>query len=302
MWLLLVVLLPCITQQALSCPLTQLELGQGRVVVSLMVRNTRCPTSAGFQEQLVRIMAYFHRGDTLVIFATHTKSLSFYPRDKTVKIATSLKKTLHRLRLMTSQTSKILRIVLVGDADVGKTAICGALKGKAHEHRLISTIGAEFSTTVTGHNVRFELWDTAGQERYRSLVPMYLRQADIYLLVFDISRRSSFESIDDWLDLIREHERPVILVGNKLDLRPSESDSNEDNYSLFQPMSRYVSDAEGFIKAEHHRVPLFHTSATKNTGIEELKTHIETYATPVPESHGSELHDSKMAGFTCCQE
>lgn len=201
---------------------------------------------------------------------------------------------------MTSHTSKILRIVLVGDADVGKSSICQALKGNAHEHGPNLTIGAEFSTTITSHNVRFELWDTAGQERYRSLVPMYLRRADIYLLVFDLSRRSSFESIDDWLDLIRQHKHPVILVGNKLDLRPPEPDSNEDKYSLFLPRSRFVSDAEGSTKADHLGVPLFHASATKNTGIEELKTHLETYASPLPESQASEPCDSfGVSGDSC---
>ena len=69
--------------------------------------------------------------------------------------------------------------------------------------------------------VRAQIWDTAGQERYRAITNTYYRQAIGVLLVYDISRRSSFESIDKWLNEVRDHadeKVEIILVGNKSDL------------------------------------------------------------------------------------
>ena len=69
--------------------------------------------------------------------------------------------------------------------------------------------------------IRAQIWDTAGQERYRAITNTYYRQAIGVLLVYDISRRSSFESIDKWLNEVRDHadeKVEIILVGNKSDL------------------------------------------------------------------------------------
>eukprot|EP00806_Schmidingerella_arcuata_P006909 Macronucleus_7307.p1 GENE.Macronucleus_7307~~Macronucleus_7307.p1 ORF type:complete len:139 (+),score=7.50 Macronucleus_7307:1-417(+) len=87
-----------------------------------------------------------------------------------------------------------------------------------------STIGVEFAT----HNVKIEdvliraqIWDTAGQERYRAITNTYYRQAIGVLLVYDISRRPTFESIGKWLQEVRDHadeKVAIILVGNKSDL------------------------------------------------------------------------------------
>lgn len=68
--------------------------------------------------------------------------------------------------------------------------------------------------------VRLQLWDTAGQERFRSLIPSYLRDSSCAIVVFDLTRRSSFENIETWLAMYRENrsESPVVvLAGNKSD-------------------------------------------------------------------------------------
>ena len=69
--------------------------------------------------------------------------------------------------------------------------------------------------------VRAQIWDTAGQERYRAITNTYYRQAIGVLLVYDISKRASFESLDKWLSEVRDHgdeKVEVILIGNKSDL------------------------------------------------------------------------------------
>lgn len=86
------------------------------------------------------------------------------------------------------------------------------------------TIGMEFATQsvqVDNSFVRAQIWDTAGQERYRAITNTYYRQAIGVLLVYDISKRSSFENLDKWLNEVRDHadeKVEIILVGNKSDL------------------------------------------------------------------------------------
>ena len=90
----------------------------------------------------------------------------------------------------------VCRTILIGDTCVGKTSI---LKNFSIE----------------------ALWDTAGQEKYRSLIPIYFRGSDAALLVFDLSNRQSFESLNEWLELVRSSvldSTIIFLVGNKSDL------------------------------------------------------------------------------------
>lgn len=68
------------------------------------------------------------------------------------------------------------------------------------------TVGIDFVTKtmqVEGQTIRMQLWDTAGQERFRALIPTYVRDADVCIIVIDVSIRTSFDGIDKWLDFIR---------------------------------------------------------------------------------------------------
>ena len=68
---------------------------------------------------------------------------------------------------------------------------------------------------------KLHLWDTAGQERYRSLIPSYVKDANCAILVFDLSKRDTFESVASWVNMCKENSREdmkIVLVGNKLDL------------------------------------------------------------------------------------
>ena len=132
------------------------------------------------------------------------------------------------------------RIVFIGDSNVGKTTLCNALRGCYTTNYdddegffTSNTVGAEFSSTIETYKegrqgsvsgrIRLDFWGTAGQERYRSIVPLFFRHADLFLLVFDITNRISFQSLPAWIELIREHDLSkyekgsVILVANKSD-------------------------------------------------------------------------------------
>ena len=117
-----------------------------------------------------------------------------------------------------------IKIVLLGDMNVGKTSfITRYITGRFKDDNS-STLGASFFTQnvkVDGETHLLEIWDTAGQERYRSLAPMYYRGADVALIFFDLSKLDTYYSIDYWKKELLMTGRPdliQIVVGNKLDL------------------------------------------------------------------------------------
>lgn len=117
------------------------------------------------------------------------------------------------------------KVVLVGDASVGKTSILCQYSAHAIDARIESTIGASFQTkrveTASGRAVNLLLWDTAGQERYRSLIPMYARNAAACVIVVDVTAQSSFESLPFWYDTAKENCPPgcrFYVCANKMDL------------------------------------------------------------------------------------
>jgi len=119
--------------------------------------------------------------------------------------------------------SENVKVVLLGESGVGKTAIAIRYVKNEFDQKMKPTIGASFlpkSTKV--ENVQFELsiWDTAGQEVYRTLTPLYYRDANMAIIVFDLTVKSSFDAVQSWINQVKEHnpDALLILAGNKCDL------------------------------------------------------------------------------------
>jgi len=119
----------------------------------------------------------------------------------------------------------LFKIVLVGDSGVGKSNLLSRFTKDTFNIDEKSTIGVEFATRIVpmddGKLIKAQIWDTAGQERYRAITNAYYRGALGALLVYDISKQSSFENIPRWLRELRDHaNRDIVLVltGNKRDL------------------------------------------------------------------------------------
>ncbi|KAM4615942.1 ras and EF-hand domain-containing protein [Polymixia lowei] len=122
-------------------------------------------------------------------------------------------------------SEKAYRIVLAGDAAVGKSSFL--LRLCKNEFRLNSsaTLGVDFhmkTLTVDGVPTLLQLWDTAGQERFRSIAKSYFRRADGVLLLYDVTCEKSFLNVREWVDMIEDLSQddiPIMLVGNKCDMR-----------------------------------------------------------------------------------
>ena len=131
---------------------------------------------------------------------------------------------------MLEEGKKNVKIILLGDAGVGKSSIILRYNEDSFKENIDSTFDSNFiekKVTIKGHNINLELWDTAGQEQYRSVTKIFVKNSKIILLVYDITSKKSFDSLNYWHDFInKELGSNVILglIGNKTDL------IFEDNY------------------------------------------------------------------------
>merc|ERR550537_1082312 len=120
---------------------------------------------------------------------------------------------------------KGFKLVLLGDASVGKSSILMRFLQNKFSDGIESTVGAAFSTkTIESRNrqVKFEIWDTAGQERFRSLAPMYYRSASSAVVVYDQTNAVTFERAQAWVrQVMQTSTNPnivIALAANKMDL------------------------------------------------------------------------------------
>ncbi|KAI9475818.1 MAG: ras family-domain-containing protein [Benjaminiella poitrasii] len=157
----------------------------------------------------------------------------------------------------------IIKYIIVGDSGVGKSCLLLQFTDKQFYPGRELTIGVEFGTrfikVADGKQIKLQIWDTAGQESFRSITQSYYRGAAGALLVYDTSRRETFEHVSTWLADIRNHANPhttIVLVGNKCDL---------------DERQRQVTREEGEKFARENDIPLFlETSAKSAENVEKV--------------------------------
>ncbi|CCC69831.1 hypothetical protein NCAS_0D02500 [Naumovozyma castellii] len=117
------------------------------------------------------------------------------------------------------------KIVFLGEQGVGKTSLITRFMYDTFDDHYQATIGIDFLSKtmyLDDKTIRLQLWDTAGQERFRSLIPSYIRDSRVAIVVYDITKKKSFEYIDKWIEDVKNErgDDNVILciVGNKSDL------------------------------------------------------------------------------------
>ena len=114
------------------------------------------------------------------------------------------------------------KIIFVGDAGTGKTSIINRIIDNPFNETYEVSIGIDFMSKnirFRGQNIKIQIWDSAGHEKYRSLIPSYVRNSSIVFVVYDVSNRSSFENIPNWISFVKNIEKTImILCANKIDL------------------------------------------------------------------------------------
>ncbi|KAM2350165.1 hypothetical protein ACFX1X_013595 [Malus domestica] len=132
----------------------------------------------------------------------------------------------------------LFKIVIIGDSAVGKSNLLSRYSRNEFNAHSKATIGVEFqaqSMQIDGKEVKAQIWDTAGQERFRAVTSAYYRGAVGALIVYDITLKTTFESVGRWLDELKTHSDTTVammLVGNKCDLENIRAVSVEDGRSL----------------------------------------------------------------------
>ncbi|CAM9102147.1 unnamed protein product [Heterosigma akashiwo] len=119
----------------------------------------------------------------------------------------------------------LFKLLLIGDAGVGKSCILQRFTDDTFDEHQQSTIGVDFKVKmmdVSGKRVKLTIWDTAGQERFRTLTASYYRGALGIIFVYDVTRKESFDNLDEWLKEVEQYtpnsgDVVKLLVGNKVD-------------------------------------------------------------------------------------
>ena len=120
----------------------------------------------------------------------------------------------------------IFKIILIGCSSVGKSSILQRYIQKVFNSSYSCTIGVDFfmkSIDVGDKSIKLQLWDTAGTEKFRSITTGYYRGANAAFVVFDLTSRSSFDCLNEWIENYYKYSNPdaeknVVLIGNKCDL------------------------------------------------------------------------------------
>ena len=150
-----------------------------------------------------------------------------------------------------------IKIMVIGESLVGKTALITKYTKNKFGGAYLTTVGIDFQDkflNINGKEIKIELWDTAGQERFRNIAKNYFQSSDGFLLVYDLTKKSSFEKLDFWneqINLNAPKETKYILVGNKKDLENQ----------------REVQIEEGEHFAKKNNIKFYETSAKDGTNV-----------------------------------
>jgi small GTP-binding protein len=132
---------------------------------------------------------------------------------------------------------RVLKIVLLGDYSVGKTAIAKRYLANAFEHEYRPSIGVDILSRrlpLGQEDVQLQLWDMSGQTEFRRLRQQYLEATDCAIIIFDLTRRSSLDAVPSWVEEAREFnpKLPAVLVGNKADMTEARTVTEKEAASL----------------------------------------------------------------------
>lgn len=165
------------------------------------------------------------------------------------------------LSVLMEEEKTVVKVVIVGDHAVGKSSIVVKYtNGSFDISNSKPTVGAaciEKEFTHENADYILSMWDTAGQEAYRNLVPMYFRNTQIAIIVFDVTKIESLDSIEYWVNCVNENcgsDIIVVIVANKIDMTNDRKISTDEIQKI----------------SDQYKIPFFETSALTGVGISKL--------------------------------
>ncbi|XP_015273755.1 PREDICTED: ras-related protein Rab-17 [Gekko japonicus] len=200
--------------------------------------------------------------------------------------------------------SCVFKVVLLGSSSVGKTSLAYRYVKKDFQDSL-PTVGCSFfnqCVTLDATTVKLEIWDTAGQEKYHSVCHLYYRGANAALLVYDITRKESFEKAKVWLSELEkeflQNEIVIILVGNKLDLSEEREVTIEEAKEFAK--TNCILYTETSAKSDYQVTELFVTLAHELLELEQQKEKLR-HTTHWKKSR-VDLQETASRRMKCCQK
>ena len=155
----------------------------------------------------------------------------------------------------------LITLTILGDSTVGKSQLSSVFTGQQFQQNDLATVGYDIKTTSytleNGKEITIKIWDTAGQERFKSMSVNVIKNVEGLILTYSIASKESFNNLSVWLEQLNNADdlskKPVIIVGNKLDLEES----------------REVSHEEGEKFAKEHNYNFYETSAKTGKNVKE---------------------------------
>ena len=148
------------------------------------------------------------------------------------------------------------KIIFIGDSCTGKTSIINRIIDNPFNDSYEVSIGIDFMSKnikFRGQTIKIQIWDSAGQEKYKGLIPSYIKNSSIVFVVYDISNRSTFENVPNWISFVNDIEKTnMVLCGNKTDLQ------------------REVQKSEGEKVAKDNNIKFFECSAKTNENLKNM--------------------------------
>ena len=155
----------------------------------------------------------------------------------------------------------VLKLLLLGDTQVGKTSIITKYVEDKFEESALSTVGVDYKFKIMTHKnlkIKLQIWDTSGEERFRSIAKNFYRNTEALFIVFDLTNKKTFDNVKNWISEAKEHNQDIkmIIIGNKSDLKEKIVIKKETAQKL----------------ANENKIKYFETSAKDGTNIKESFT------------------------------
>lgn len=159
----------------------------------------------------------------------------------------------------------MIKLVLIGDAAVGKTSIRRRYLGQGFKREHLTTLGADFAATtktVDNYQIKYQIWDLAGQPMFKNVLPRFFKGCFGALVIFDITRKETFENLTNWIENLYKYSNrgvvPVIVLANKTDLDEEREVTIKEAKEFIKLLNK---------KTKEHEIENFFLETSAKTGL-----------------------------------